>query len=175
MFPPSTVVCQWDLPMKSPKHCTSRTPACTIFSHHRKGAVRDWLQLAATQTVQHGVVKEQITWKNTHLNKLLQLFQLLSKWADKDLAKTALNEHRFSYETTREIIAILSVSVKRLGWYAALLHDGLVIIIHPEQLLRQRLRLFLRKLRSLLNSRMLNPGEAMQLCGYWSFQSFVSS
>ena len=91
------------------------TPASAIFLHHRKGAVRDWLQLAATRTVQHEVAKEQIVKENTHLNNLLPLFQLLSKWADKDLAKTALNVHRFSYETTREIIAILSVSVKRLG------------------------------------------------------------
>lgn len=85
-----------------------------IFSHHRNGAVRDWLQLAATQTDNMRLLKNKLSRK-THLNKLLQLFQLLSKWADKDLAKTALNEHGFSYETTREIIAILSVSVKRLG------------------------------------------------------------
>ena len=31
-----------------------------IFSHHRNGAVRDWLQLAATQTEQDDVAKEQI-------------------------------------------------------------------------------------------------------------------
>ena len=68
--PPSTV-CQWDLPMKSPKHCTSRTPACTIFSHHRKGAVRDWLQLAATQTAQHEVAKEQIVKENKHVCLLI--------------------------------------------------------------------------------------------------------